>query len=129
MGIETKYTEPFSAKEYATPTYNQVTVDSGWFVAPETAPSSLKQSKSNQLWRNLMLAAAMDLDGGHGQGSVAVVALEDDPGAKKAISLLRTHLTNQDRLVWAPLETLLDVADRVPDLAEWSLAFRLRYVP
>lgn len=46
------------------------------------------------------------------------MALEDDPGAKKAISLLRTHLTNQDRLVWAPLETLLDVADRVPDLAE-----------
>lgn len=129
MGIETKYTEPFSAKEYETPTYNKVTANSGWFQDPETAPSVLKGSKSNQLWRNLMLAASLELAGTHGQGSVAVVALQDDPGATKAIKILREHLSDQSRLVWAPIEALLDAADGVPELAEWSLAFRLRYVP
>lgn len=129
MGIETKYTEPFSAKEYETATYSKVTANSGWYEDPETAPSLLKGSKSNQLWRNLMLAASLELAGTHGQGSVAVVALEDDPGAARAIKILREHLTDQSRLVWAPIEALLDAADGVPELAEWSLAFRLRYVP
>ena len=129
MGIETKYTEPFSAKEYESERYDTATEKSGWFVDGDAAPSVLKGSKSNQLWRNLMLAAALELAGGHGQGSVAVVALEDDPGATKAISIAREHLADQSRLVWTPIETLVDAADGVPDLAEWSLAFRLRYVP
>ena len=37
MGIETKYTEPFSAKEYESSAYTAVTTDSGWFQDPETA--------------------------------------------------------------------------------------------
>lgn len=130
MGIETKYTEPFSAKEYpVSERYGTVSANSGWFVDGENAPSVLKGSKSNQLWRNLMLAASVELSGGNGHGSVAVVALEDDPGATKAITILRDHLVDQDRLVWAPIEGLLDAADSIPELAEWSLAFRLRYVP
>lgn len=127
MGIETKYTEPFSAKEYTSERYDTVTRDSNWFVQPESAPRVLKGNKSNQLWRNVMLAASMELAGTHGHGSVAVVALEDDPGATKAISILREHLTDQSRLVWTPIERLLDAADDVPELADWSRAFRLRY--
>lgn len=129
MGIETKYTEPFSAKEYETERYGEVTKDSGWFEDPATAPSVLKRSKSNQLWRNMILAASLESVGAHGRGSVAVVALEDDPGATKAVKILREHLTDQTRLVWAPIEALLNAADGVPELAEWSLVFRLRYVP
>lgn len=129
MGIETKYTEPFSATEYETSRYGEVTSASGWFEAPGSAPRVLKGSKSNQLWRNLMLAASLEIAGLHGQGSVAVVALRDDPGAAKAVKILREHLTDQRRLVWTPIEALLDAADGVPALAEWSLAFRLRYIP
>lgn len=129
MGIETKYTEPFSAKEYETERYDAVTMGSGWFEDPENAASVLKGSTSNQLWRNIMLAAALEMAGSHGQGSVAVVALEDDPGATKAIKILREHLADQTRLVWAPIEELLAAAADIPDLAGWSLAFRLRYVP
>ena len=127
MGIETKYTEPFSAKEYESGRYDTVTRDSKWFEDADTAPVVLKRSKSNQLWRNLMLAASMELAGTHGHGSVAVVALEDDPGATTAIKILREHLTDQTRLIWTPIEQLLDAADGVPELAEWSRAFRLRY--
>jgi hypothetical protein len=129
MGIETKYTEPFSAKEYLTATYEETTANSGWFKDGGAAPSALTGSKSNQLWRNLMLAASMQEAEIHGKGSVAVVALQDDPGATKAITILREHLTDQTRLVWAPIERVLAVADDIPELAEWSLAFRLRYVP
>lgn len=129
MGIETKYTEPFSAKEYDSERYDAVTEMSGWFKDGQAAPSVLRGRKSNQLWRNLMLAASLELAGGHGHGSVAVVALEDDPGATKAISILREHLAAQNRLVWAPINALLDAADGIAELAEWSLAFRLRYVP
>ena len=76
-----------------------------------------------------MLAASLEMAGLHGQGSVAVVALRDDPGAAKAVKILREHLTDQRRLVWTPIEALLDAANGVPALAEWSLAFRLRYIP
>jgi hypothetical protein len=129
VGVETKYTEPFSAKEYETERYDAVSKDSGWFEDPAAAPNVLKGSKSNQLWRNMMLAASLELAGAHGRGAVAVVALEDDPGATKAVKILREHLTDQTRLVWAPIEALLAAADGIPELAGWSLAFRLRYVP
>lgn len=81
MGVETKYTEPFSAKEYESDRYTEVTRESGWFKDPESASSVMKTSKSNQLWRNVMLAASKEMKGSAGRGAVAVVALAGDPGS------------------------------------------------
>ncbi|MBE7324503.1 hypothetical protein IEQ44_07545 [Nocardioides sp. Y6] len=129
VGIETKYTEPFSQKKYDTPRYREVTEASGWFANPASAPDALKGSTSNQLWRNMMLAASMELRGEHGTGSVAVVALADDRGADAAVSVLREHLSSQDRLVHVSLERIVEAAEGIDDLAEWAAAFRLRYLP
>lgn len=129
LGIETKYTEPFSQKQYDTPRYREVTEASGWFANPTTAPDILKGSTSNQLWRTMMLAASMELRGEHGTGSVAVVALADDRGADAAVGILREHLTSQDRLVHVSLETIADAAEGMDELAAWAAAFRLRYLP
>lgn len=129
MGIETKYTEPFSATEYDSVRYHEVTASCGWFADPITGDGVLKGRKSNQLWRNLMLAAALEDYGSSGVGAVAVVALGDDPGAAAAVDVLRGVLTDQSRLLWVPLEAVVTAADSVSELEAWSSAFRLRYLP
>lgn len=129
MGIETKYTEPFSATEYDTDRYQEVTTTSGWFKDPQSARNALRGRASNQLWRNLMLAAALEQRGDFGRGAVAVVALDGDAGAAAAIGILRQSLTDQSRLVRAPLDAIVAAAAVIPDLAAWSTAFRLRYLP
>ena len=129
MGIETKYTEPFSATEYDGDRYQEITTTSGWFEDPLAARNALRGSASNQLWRNVMLAAAVEQSTPYGRGSVAVVAIDDDAKAASAIGALRECLTDQSRLVWAPLEAIVAAADAMPGLAAWSSAFRLRYLP
>jgi len=102
-GIETKYTEPFSATLYDTQRYRDVTRDCGWFNNPDQAGADLKHPKSNQLWRNLMLAAAVEVNGRNLLGSVAVVALADDPGAYGARDIVGRTLAQTERLKSSPL--------------------------
>ncbi len=129
IGIETKYTEAFSATEYDSDRYQEITAKSGWFRNPQSVRETLKGRTSNQLWRNLMLAAALEQRGTHGSGGVAVVALEHDPGATQAIQILRPALTDQSRLMFVSLESIVAVAGKVPELVAWSSAFRVRYLP
>lgn len=126
-GIETKYTEPFSAKEYESERYTAVTRTSGWFSDPEQAIVELKGCKSNQLWRNVLLAASVETRGEHGAGSVAVVALEDDSGAAAAMEIVTAAL-EPGKLQFVSIESILNAADALPALAGWSAAFRQRYV-
>ena len=127
-GVETKYTESFSATEYENPRYATVTRGSGWFANPEKALVDLKGPKSNQLWRNVMLAAAVEAQGGHGTGWVAVVALADDPGAESAMRAVGSALTDSNRLKFVALESILDYAAAQQSLRDWSADFRQRYV-
>lgn len=127
-GIETKYTESFSVTEYDSARYAAVTRESGWFKEPETAPKELRGRKSNQLWRNVMLAAAVETHKEYGTGWLAVVALGDDRGARDAMMAVGPALTDASRLKFVPIETILDAADGQPSLAGWSADFRQRYV-
>lgn len=127
FGIETKYTEPFSAKEYESDRYTAVTSESGWFSHPERAIVELKGRKSNQLWRNVLLAASVEMRGEHGAGSVAVVALADDSGAAVAMEIV-TPALEPGKLRFVSIESILDAADELPALAGWSASFRQRYV-
>jgi len=134
FGIETKYTEPFSRKVYQPSEvnrYREVTHESGWFAAPATAIENLQGPASNQLWRNTMLAARLEQCGHHGRGSVAVVALADDPGATKACDIVVPALTDShvDRLRLVTAQEILAVTEQVvPDLSWWVTSFRRRYV-
>ena len=127
-GIETKYTEAFSLKEYDSARYGEVTRTSGWFKDPDTAVALLRGRKSNQLWRNLMLAATVEESRRYGTGWVAVVALADDPGAKAAMDVIEPTLTDPRRLKFVTIESILDAADAQVSLSEWSADFRRRYV-
>lgn len=127
VGIETKYTEPFSAKEYESQRYAEVTRESGWFPDPERAIVELKGRKSNQLWRNVLLAASVEMRGEHGAGSVAVVALDDDSGASSAMEIVAPAL-ELGKLRFVAIESMLDAADELSSLAGWSASFRQRYV-
>ncbi len=132
-GIETKYTEPFSQKTHK-PTnknrYREVTTESGWFVADDGAIDRLQRSASNQLWRNVMLAAAHEM-AGSGRGSVAVVALDGDSGAAKAVAAVSAELTEDhaDRLPSVTLESIMAAAKAgTPELAGWADRFERRYL-
>ncbi|NRQ50412.1 PGN_0703 family putative restriction endonuclease [Aeromicrobium stalagmiti] len=131
IGIETKYTEPFSRRVYESQRYTDVTAGCGWFVHPESAADSLKGPKSNQLWRNVLLAAALDSSGQHGRGSVAVVALDGDSGAETAVELVGSTLADShiDRLRLVSIETVLAAIDAMaPELSWWATSFRRRYL-
>lgn len=132
LGIETKYTEPFSQKVYKpSGRYREITEQSGWFSDPVAAPDRLKASASNQLWRNLLLSAALELDGGRGRGGVAVVALADDPGVARAADAVSAELdpVSADRLRVVSLEAIVSAAPEVaPGLQGWADRFRRRYL-
>lgn len=130
VGVETKYTESFSPKPYDTQLYRDVTAASDWFTDDSTAPNRLKQPKVNQLWRNVMLASRLEQHGSEGRGSVAVVALSDDPGASTAVDLVGAETTpsHRDRLRSISIESILDATDALsPELTWWTTSFRRRY--
>ena len=130
VGIETKYTEPFSAKPYDRPEYRTLTRESDWFVDGADV-ELLKSAKSNQLWRNVILAAALDREGSRGQGHVAVVALDDDAGASAALDIVRPQMapSHADRLMSRTFSEILSAVEELaPELSWWAVNFRRRYL-
>lgn len=130
VGIETKYTEAFSAEPYDRPQYRTLTADSDWFVDGADV-ELLKGPKANQLWRNTMLAAALEASGSKGTGRVAVVALADDSGAQAALEIVQPQMTApaSDHLRLVTIEDILSTAEKLaPQLSWWATSFRRRYV-
>jgi hypothetical protein len=128
VGVETKYTEPFSATVYDTATYRETTDSSGWFRTG--AAEALRVSATNQLWRGLLLAALVERDTG-AQGRYVVVAPGDDSGASSAVGSVAAWLTEPGRLSLVTLEQLVTAASATADSAlhQWAAAFARRYIP
>ena len=126
LGVEVKYTEPFSVKEYDRAEYRQLTADSGVFKPG--AAERLVESATNQLWRQtlltLSLAATEEYDGGR----AAVLALEGDAGVTKAVAGLNAELTNPSRPAVGTLEQLAVIASDEPALTDWAALLRRRYL-
>ena len=134
LGIETKYTEPFSqaiSDLDRRPRYAEVTRSCGWFEDPEGALARLNTRKANQLWRNLLLAAALDAGGSRGRGGVAVVALDGDSGAEAAMEAVTAELRSGEshRMHAVTLEAIVAAVPEVaPSLEGWAERFRRRYL-
>lgn len=142
--IETKYTEPFSPSDRYRASqpgkrYREATTDSGWFIDPNAVldestdrkPGQLWRSKTNQLWRNLLLAAWFGQVGDRGNGSIAVVALADDAGADAAYRAIQDQLKAdyKTRLRLISLEEINRVTwEAAPELRWWAHWFRTRYI-
>ncbi|MFN8027710.1 MAG: hypothetical protein U0W40_15515 [Acidimicrobiia bacterium] len=133
LGIETKYTDSFSPKQYAQPgiadeadrrrTYIAAMRQSGWFK--DGSADVLWQSATNQMWRNTMLAGVCESLPGVATAHVATVRLYDDPGADRAVSAVRQQLIDGSKLIDVPLERLL--RNPPPDLVDWAHALQRRY--
>jgi hypothetical protein len=126
LGIEVKYTEAFSPKPYFTNRYRRMTRDSGWFR--RGASERLKASATNQMWRNTMLAASVELQGDVDRALVGTLSLDGDRGVQRAVDGLTAELTDDSRLRPVTLSDLVHQAESVPELASWAAAFAARYL-
>lgn len=127
VGVETKYTEPFSAADYDRESYRALTTETTGFR--DGAADRLKDAATNQLWRNALLAIAHRKQAGYRHGHVAVLAVEGDKVAQRAVDGLRAELVRPEELLRAAtLDRLVQLAAGDPALADWAAAFRRRYL-
>ncbi|RVU44718.1 hypothetical protein EA187_09245 [Lujinxingia sediminis] len=129
LGIETKYTEPFSAKEYDRENYRTLTTKAHGFV--EGAADVLVKRATNQLWRNLLLVKAVQEAEGFKHGHVVVLALEGDKGAARAVAGVRGQLEAPESCVRVvSLERLVAGAVGLggEGYEAWGRAFDARYL-
>jgi hypothetical protein len=129
LGVETKYTEPFSPKIYKSDRYLAVSDKPEWF-APGAA-DHLLGTATNQLWRTVMLAAVTEADPtlGFERGRAVVLTTADDTAADQAVATTRTVLAAQDRLTHLSLEDFVAApATGDTSLGGWAQDFRRRYL-
>jgi hypothetical protein len=126
LAVETKYTEPFSQKEYDSLLYRQVTAGSGYFR--EGASEYLMGRATNQLWRMAMLAASMLHRSEFDSGSIAVLSLADDRHARVAVDGVRAQVIEEDFVKFASLEELAERAGQHDGLRGWATEFAVRYL-
>lgn len=126
IGVETKYTEPFSQIEYDKPTHYRVAAESGWFTPG--AASALRGKATNQLWRTVLLAAALERDDRYKRGEVMVLSCADDTSAAECVGAVRAHMVEPGRLHHVRYEELVAAAEDDPDLTHWANRFQHRYL-
>lgn len=128
IGVETKYTEPFSPAEYRSARYDSITRTSGWFR--EGAAETLADSTTNQLWRTLMLAAALQMCGDVDRARVVVLTLDDDAAAHRAVEAASDWLTDSESLQHVTYTQLVESVRAVddPELEAWADRFATRYL-
>lgn len=132
LAVETKYTEPFSQVQYGSaayprPTYGPVCNAADGWLKPGAAVE-LVNAATNQLWRMTMLAQLTEQKLGR-RGLVIVLACDGDHGAESAIKGVRPWLKDGDKVRSVTFEQLLAAANKIPDLAPWTMLFRTRYLP
>jgi hypothetical protein len=128
IGVETKYTENFTQREYDRPEYRRVTDDPASGFKPGAA-EVLKAKSANQLWRNALLVASVRKLEGFDHGHVAVLACKDDRSLTGAVRRSEAQLKDPRSLLRVGnFQKLIAEADKIPALAEWSAAFRKRYL-
>jgi len=128
LGVETKYTEPFSTRTYMRERYKEVTAwpESGF---TQESVSLLAGRSTNQFWRNALLAVAVRRAENFDHGHVLVVALEDDPHVASAMTVFeRAHDAPDDLVRVAPMERLVERSRVEPALSAWSARFERRYI-
>lgn len=127
LGIEVKYTEPFSPTPYDRPRYRAVAERSGVF-APGAA-DRLAQPATNQLWRQTLLALSLAATGGHGPGSAAILSMSGDGGVAQAVAGVSAEVTDESAVpLVGTVEDLVAGALRERALRPWAQALHRRYV-
>jgi len=130
LGIETKYTEPFSDDlglgEDKRNKYRRLAAALPVFRTPLSA--DLLSPKASQLFRNLLLSLS-HAESEQVQGHVIVVALDADPDAAAGVRIVRQQLISpDDHLRSASIEAIVNAARAQQPLVAWADAFNQRYL-
>jgi hypothetical protein len=128
VGVETKYTEPFSPRSHRPDHYQRLPAYRAAGFRPSAA-ERLGRTATNQLWRNTLLAAATRQTGNYDLGHAVVIAGRDDLVAWKAVAAVRAELHDPDGMLRSvSLERLVEQCRLEPSLAGWAAQFRRRYL-
>ena len=128
LGIETKYTEPFSQRKYCSDRYVELTEDpeAGF---REDAWRHLQSPATNQLWRNALLAHSLRRTSEYDRGHVVVISCKGDRAAEKAIAGLSAELAEPASLLRSTTyEALIDILVCITESSCWAKEFRHRYL-
>ena len=128
LGIETKYTEKFSPEPYDRSSYRRLTDDgSNGFV--DGASDRLKRPRTNQLWRNALLALSLRQSADFDEGYCIVVHCAEDAGLAAAISAFHDERDVPGSLVRnVTFESLVAALAENADVANWAAEFSTRYL-
>jgi hypothetical protein len=128
LGVETKYTEPFSPTDYDKGAYTTLTEDAESGFLPGAA-KHLMGSKTNQLWRNSLLALALRRRRGAGPGHAVVLACADDKGPTEALKVFtQWHRAPGTLVRSATLDALVRELQRCPATSARAAEFERRYL-
>ena len=128
LGIETKYTEPFSPKRYCSERYVELTEDPKAGFRKD-AWRRLQAPATNQVWRNALLTHSLRRTSEYDQGHVVVVSCKGDGAAESAIAGLSAELDEPASLLRSTTyEALIDVLNCIPEASRWAKKFRRRYL-
>ena len=128
LGVETKYTDSFSQREYWTPIYAKIT------SSPESGfrrgvAGRLRAPHTNQLWRNCLLAVQARSGGRYECGHALVLARAEDTAGRSVVEQVRSKLAHPDQLLrFVSLEEMINAAIVESELEEWAIAFKQRYL-
>jgi hypothetical protein len=128
IGVETKYTDPFSTTVYDRPTYRLLVENAESGFRPG-AYERLLAADTNQLLRNTLLALSLKKKQGYAAGHVLVVACEGDVRAAKACRGIRSELIDPESVIrHATLEQLIAAFKQQVATQAWATAFERRYL-
>lgn len=134
VGVECKYAENLSDQRLKprAPYIDFTRASNYWRTG---SPERLRAHETVQLWLNTLLAqSCVDVaQEGWTEGSVVMLACGADTAAFEAAVRVRTELSaepdgNQRWVAWSSYETVIDIAARRPELAEWADTFTARYL-
>lgn len=121
IGVETKYTEPLSQKEYFSDRLVEATEACDWFLPG--AAHHLRDRSTNQLWREALLTWL----GGGLESHFAVVGLRDDTSLWRSVERLQSFMARPNRILAKSWEEAIRSLEGT-SLESLGLLFEERYL-
>ncbi|WP_167616660.1 PGN_0703 family putative restriction endonuclease [Maribellus sediminis] len=128
IGLECKYSEPFSPKEYRNDNYKRLYQESDAFTGDY---DELTGTKYNQLFRNQLIVESALLNKACGLGLSGLFCFEGDDNAKRTGNNFQKRLKNgENRFKIITFKDFIDAIQKQEldeDTREWSMMLWARY--
>lgn len=127
IGLECKYTDTFSSKEYDKPAYREIFNKSSSFAADY---DSLKVSKYNQLFRNQLIAEALLQNGKCDFVRTGLFCHQLDDSVINIANELQNRLTNPESFTFITYSNYIGEIQRLDldwEQREWTMLLWARY--